>query len=345
MSKEKYEKFSQQIILIFALFLFNSGIKPEATSSIKGQLNINTTWTPKAYLSVIPTFEQINSMSNQMIIESTDINEFGRFSFNTDYLPLEDILYRIHLSKKNDPPASLIIGGNDENHMFLIANNRSEISIIANDTATLFGNIDIQNSVQNKLLQEINKMVLFADTAIFNGSALKRDLMEKALDEKLRQFADTCAFPLVALYAIYQTDFESDIKENSVWYSQFLEKWKNNNSLYFEEFRKKIPLKNEKRNYAVLYVFLGIIAGALFTTIFLRFKPDRKLNPIQELTIQERKIFSLLQSGKSNKEISEEMNISLSTVKSHVNRIFSKLDIKSRKEVVKFEVPMQSVNP
>ena len=337
MSKEKYENFSRQIILIFALFLFSSGIKSEATSSIKGQLNIDTTWTPKAYLSVIPTFEQINSMSNQMIIESADINKFGHFSFNTDYLPSEDFLYRIHLSKKNDPPASLIIGGKDENHMFLVANNRSEISIIANDTATLFGNIDIQNSVQNKLMQEINKMVLYVDTANFNVSVLKRDLMEKALDEKFRQFADTCTFPLVALYAIYQTDFESDIKENYIWYSQFLEKWEKNNSPYFEEFRKKIPHKNEKRKNSVFYALFGLVAGAMFTAIFLKFKTKRKLNPIQDLTIQERKIFNLLQSGKSNKEISEEMNISLSTVKSHVNSIFSKLNIKSRKQVIKFE--------
>ena len=57
-------------------------------------------------------------------------------------------------------------------------------------------------------------------------------------------------------------------------------------------------------------------------------------NPIQDLTVQERNIFALLQLGKSNKEISDELNISLSTVKSHVNNIFSKMNIKSRKEIL-----------
>ncbi|MCX6223390.1 MAG: helix-turn-helix transcriptional regulator, partial [Bacteroidia bacterium] len=56
----------------------------------------------------------------------------------------------------------------------------------------------------------------------------------------------------------------------------------------------------------------------------------------QTLTVQERKIFSLLKDGRSNKEISEECGISLSTVKSHVNNIYSKLNISSRTDVMDY---------
>jgi len=49
------------------------------------------------------------------------------------------------------------------------------------------------------------------------------------------------------------------------------------------------------------------------------------------------KIFVLLRQGKSNKEIAQECSVSVSTVKSHVNSIYSKLDIRSRKEVMDIE--------
>ncbi len=43
----------------------------------------------------------------------------------------------------------------------------------------------------------------------------------------------------------------------------------------------------------------------------------------------------MLQEGKTNKEISEEHNIGVNTVKSHVSSILSKLKLKSRREVMK----------
>jgi len=56
----------------------------------------------------------------------------------------------------------------------------------------------------------------------------------------------------------------------------------------------------------------------------------------EALSIQERRVFQLVSEGKSNKEISAELNIGLSTVKSHVHSIYGKLGIKSRKEIGKF---------
>lgn len=52
------------------------------------------------------------------------------------------------------------------------------------------------------------------------------------------------------------------------------------------------------------------------------------------LTNQEIKILQLIQKGKSNKEIASELYIELSTVKSHINKLYSKLNIKNRKEAM-----------
>jgi len=248
-------------------------------------------------------------------------------------LPAENYIYRIHLSKKGDPPASLIIGGKDENHLFLIANNKSNLLIENQSDNSLFGRVDINGFLPAKMLREIDEMLLFVDTANFNSTSLKRELMEKALGEKLRQFADTCSFPLVALYAIYKTDFESNITENPNFYSRFLNKWKDERSPYFEEFRKSIPAENKKQNYSILFGLAGLFLGAILTFLILKRKPQ-KSEPAEILTIQERKIFLMIQSGKSNKEISNELNIEISTVKSHVNNLYSKLKINSRKEIL-----------
>lgn len=51
------------------------------------------------------------------------------------------------------------------------------------------------------------------------------------------------------------------------------------------------------------------------------------------LSSKERMVFDLILLGKSNKEIAAEQFIEISTVKTHINHIYSKLGVTSRKEV------------
>lgn len=52
------------------------------------------------------------------------------------------------------------------------------------------------------------------------------------------------------------------------------------------------------------------------------------------LTNQEQKIYNFIKQGFSNKEIASELNISLSTVKTHINNLYKKMDVSSRKDLV-----------
>jgi two-component system, NarL family, response regulator LiaR len=54
----------------------------------------------------------------------------------------------------------------------------------------------------------------------------------------------------------------------------------------------------------------------------------------QDLTNREREILKLLVDGYSNPEIAEQLNLSRSTVKTHVSHILEKLGATSRVEVV-----------
>ncbi|MBN1821932.1 MAG: LuxR family transcriptional regulator [Prolixibacteraceae bacterium] len=319
-------------VIFFLLILLSFQIR--AHSVLKGQLYLDSTWAPTVYLSLIPDLDNIYSMSNNMIIENAELKDNGEFIFNIDYLTDEDKLYRIHLSKKGDPPASLIIGGKDENHLFFIANNQSSIEIKNNPATNLISDAAISGYLPNETLQEINRLVLYIDTADFSGSSIKRELMNTALSEKLKEIADTTSHPIVALYALYKSKYEYDLEENPQYYQRFLEKWESNRSGYFNEFRKSIPNNNyHKKHYNLLFILLGFITGIFLTILFFQYKKKRK-SLLNNLTNQERKILKYLKNGNSNKEISEELNIEISTVKSHINSIYSKLKINSRKDVM-----------
>ncbi|HEX4851734.1 MAG TPA: LuxR C-terminal-related transcriptional regulator [Puia sp.] len=52
------------------------------------------------------------------------------------------------------------------------------------------------------------------------------------------------------------------------------------------------------------------------------------------LTNREMAIFRYISSGYTNKEIAFELNVEVSTVKSHINHLFSKIDCKNRREAI-----------
>jgi DNA-binding NarL/FixJ family response regulator len=55
---------------------------------------------------------------------------------------------------------------------------------------------------------------------------------------------------------------------------------------------------------------------------------------MSELTKRELEILKLVQRGRRNREIAQEMGIEEKTVKNHINNIYSKLGIASRVEAM-----------
>ena len=62
-------------------------------------------------------------------------------------------------------------------------------------------------------------------------------------------------------------------------------------------------------------------------------KDDGRDVLIEELTERQREVYDSIILGKTNKEIMAELFIEQSTLKSHINQIYKKLNIKSRKEL------------
>lgn len=61
-------------------------------------------------------------------------------------------------------------------------------------------------------------------------------------------------------------------------------------------------------------------------------------NPIDLLTSREREVLQLIAEGKTNKEIANDLNLSVYTVDAHRGRIMEKLNLHSTGELVRFAV-------
>jgi DNA-binding NarL/FixJ family response regulator len=62
-------------------------------------------------------------------------------------------------------------------------------------------------------------------------------------------------------------------------------------------------------------------------------QPKNSQSKLAELTTRQKEVYDLILLGKSNKEIMTELFIEQSTLKSHINQIYKKLEIKSRREL------------
>ncbi len=63
-------------------------------------------------------------------------------------------------------------------------------------------------------------------------------------------------------------------------------------------------------------------------------KPNSE-NQIEELSVRQKQVFDLIINGKSNKEIMNELSIELSTLKTHINKLYKTMGIDSRKQLRK----------
>ncbi|TMU51083.1 response regulator transcription factor [Flagellimonas algicola] len=77
-------------------------------------------------------------------------------------------------------------------------------------------------------------------------------------------------------------------------------------------------------------ILLVLVAGLGILSI----KLHRRSLPNAHLSRQEKNVKALILEGKTNKEIANELFISLSTVKTHITSIYSKLNVKGRQELL-----------
>lgn len=305
---------------------------------IKGKIKVDLeVWESKIYLTHVTSFDAMYNVSRDLMIAETTIDAEGHFSFSTSFFPEREQLYRLHIVKKNDPPTSLSIGGLDENHIFVIASRSQGVVLESFSQEFPFSEIKVTDSQSSVDFQRINLVASYKDSTIINGLIVKPQFIANTIDERLRIMADSLENPITATYALYRTNYEKHVLKRPDFFIKYISKWESDNSLYLTNFKEKLnlPVKKSSTEWwqivtaCILFFFLGFLISRRYP----KSKQDvfKKLNL---LSVQERKVFELIQKGSSNKEISEQFNIGISTVKSHVSNIYTKLEINSRKEAM-----------
>ncbi len=110
---------------------------------------------------------------------------------------------------------------------------------------------------------------------------------------------------------------------------------------------------NETEWFWASYPFVGVLLAGIslvFIMIWLRLEKRKiqvvinsiqnnsdKTEKIDLLTNRQKQVFDLILQNKTNKQISEELFIELSTLKTHINKIYKTLNIKSRKDARKYK--------
>ncbi|MGY6520139.1 MAG: response regulator transcription factor [Mongoliitalea sp.] len=110
------------------------------------------------------------------------------------------------------------------------------------------------------------------------------------------------------------------------------------------------PVLQWKTSFVVLYLLL--LMGFIFSWIYagtmtknyqvaksqLQDEEDLEIKDLQEklkiLSRKEREVLNLILQFKSNQQICDELFISLSTLKSHINHIYKKLEVNKRQDIL-----------
>lgn len=103
----------------------------------------------------------------------------------------------------------------------------------------------------------------------------------------------------------------------------------------------KLPFELQKANLMALFNKIKVdLVNELskeeleFVKEIIDFDIDKSEEDNSLLTKREKEVLIELSKGKTNKEVAEYFTVSLSTIKTHINNIYSKLDVSNRVEAV-----------
>ena len=338
------------------LQLFLISICAKAQYSFSGHVD-NKLWQSNVYLSIIEDYRKINGVYSEQIISRVKTDRIGFFNFTGNQLDSKNRIYRIHVDNCfDDEQNQNHFNGHcdDSKEIVFLATNNDSISFPFSFDKEMFCDIESSNTKSNVFIKidSLKADMKFAFSEF--RSEANRKLNNKKWFKTLQDYGEKLNEPLAELY-IYsflserRNDFHQhyleDLKDNP-YYDNLLNRLnkKYPNSSYTEQYQSELnsdkyivnQTTTSSFNWAYFaYVALAISLIANIWFLITRKKRDSKpiSNSKEQLTKQEQNILNLLLEEKTNKEIADALFVSLSTVKTHVNNIYKKLNVQSRDEI------------
>ena len=340
--------------ILFILLVFCSS-KLIAQFQFSGEVNSDFIHS-KVYLNVIDNYKQNELFLTEKIIQEVAVDRFGRFAFTGDFLSEKNKFYKIYIDKCSNDITDynhLLNHCNESNYVVFIANNSDEIYFPLNDLDQMFCSFRFSNP-QSAAIQKIDSV---QETLLIDLQDSKNDHQRKLIYanyfKELQNYSKSFNEPLAELYSfnLYTDEqsfsrslYISDLKKSN-YYTNLLERLQENypNSNYTQQYenelkRDRVTFKSNAIDTTVvgLAILLLLSLSTNFYLIRKKRKRKSKIDYKKVLSPQEIKVFDLMLQGLSNKEIADQLFISISTVKSHINNLYAKLSISSRGELSQF---------
>ncbi|WP_420321710.1 response regulator transcription factor [Flagellimonas sp.] len=312
------------------LVLVFHGLQLTAQQAVSGFVNFDdfNTWKPKIYLSQV-ALSDVENNSKTKPIAIADIQKDGFFKFDKKHFSDSNKIYRLHVERirqiVNDTVAKKVT-------FMLSANDKIEFK----KGVKIFGDY----STSNQADKEWQKLKDFESKLIHQYLT-----QEETVKPRTGFVKDSLQILLVKLVGIKELErkqlLDKDISENEEYYLNLLSELQSsdlNPSTYAFLERKlayltNVDLERKLTQSRWLNFGLGFLI-LLFGIAIAKMRRKRYKVLVSELSKQERTIRNLILQGKSNKEIANELFISLSTVKTHITSIYSKLNVANRKELL-----------
>lgn len=341
-----------QLLFICLSIVLCDTQKGIADYSITGRVNLSEQWQPQIFLAAINKLDDYYNAYPDLLVDAAFIDEDGKFSMTGNNLPDEKKYYRLYLIKAENSEFDpcLHVGGDDHNFIHLILNSDSKLVINSDLTSpSPFGNYSVVGDIDNVMMKNLSNIVYpsFYFNEIKFSSELK--LSQDKLNRDLINFADTCKSTIASLAAVINTDFDNYFEDNATFYDSFSSKVNAevHDLGYQKDYQKKLvyygPDEKTSAEWPIeLISFLSMLA---LLSVFWNVSQHRRIKSllkeqnhnkidITQLTSKEKQILELICAGKSNKEIASELFVELSTVKTHINKLYTKLNINNRNQAM-----------
>lgn len=316
-------------------------------------------WQSDVYLSIIEDYRTLESIDNEQIISKVSVDDTGFFKFSGNQLDTEHRIYKLHVDncESHNQDSNHFDGHcSDSRDILFIAKNTDTISFPLSFDAEMFCDINATNPKAAAFIKidSLKEEMKFAYSEF--RSKANRELNNKKWFKTLQDFGKNLNEPLAELYIYaflsergspFHNYYLEDLRGNT-YYDDLLQRLKTAypNTSYTKQYEAEIasdkyiatPPNKDTSSFNWIYVLVTLLVLSLILNFWLiskhKFNKKKKQDSVKEqLTKQEQNVLDLILKEHTNKEIADALFVSVSTVKTHVNNIYKKLDANSRDEI------------
>ena len=312
----------------FFIVIFLGAFGLQGQNAISGYIDLkgDGAWDKKVYLEKID--------GKELPVAISKVDKEGYFYFQRKHISHQNTMYRIYIDRVQG-----IIDNSGKNDKFFILSKVDSV-YFAKGTGLFSGYRN--SSTADAEWRRLQKF----ESSLKQSTKNQNEIDSSAYAIQMKSYTkDSLEILMVKLIGIKQLEnkdlLEKDIAKNPEYYLALLEELRTSGierTQYLFLERKLAYLTQDivENKYQLSKAF-NVLLGAIITgLIFFIVRLKRKVNSIPvDLSKQEKNVHDLILQGKSNKEIANELFISLSTVKTHITNIYGKLKVSNRQELLR----------